>query len=79
MGTLKRVFNSYIQTQEYQAGIGGTDSAAEKQLRELLDREKPDKEKNQAIELLAVKMAMDYEQQGFINGFRLAVGILKDC
>ena len=79
MGMLKRLFRSYTQTREYEFGIGGTDSAAEKQLRKLLEEEAAEKEKNHELEGLAVKMAMDYEQQGFINGFRLAIGILKDC
>lgn len=79
MNMLERVFDAYTCTREYSVGIGATNSESEKQLRKLLESDDCESSISQTVLDLMVGVALDYERQGFLNGFRLAIGILKDC
>lgn len=59
-------------------GQGLPHSKAEKQLVGLL-RENMEEQARNTAESLLISTIADYEQQGFINGFRYATGIWKAC
>lgn len=76
---LKDLYGHYVTETRYsQEGQGSTHSIAENQLVELLRGTLGEKEKNNAENLLVTTTA-DHELQGFINGFRYATAIWREC
>lgn len=76
---LKALYGHYVTEARFsEEGQGNTHSIAEKQLVELLHRILEEKDRNTAENLLVTTMA-DYEMQGFINGFRFATEIWREC
>lgn len=76
---LKALYGHYVTEARFsEEGQGNTHSIAEKQLVELLHRILEEKDRNTAENLLVTTTA-DYEMQGFINGFRFATEIWREC
>lgn len=76
---LKGLYGYYVTDAHYSQEVQGLPhSKAEKQLVGLL-RENMEEQARNTAESLLISTIADYEQQGFINGFRYATGIWKAC